>query len=62
MPVQIVEQAVKNIPENMRNCQIKLSLHVKMLQKKWICWNYVARKFGFVYLRFDPFHWNSLIV
>jgi len=24
------------------------------ITKKWICWKCVARKFGFVYLRFDP--------
>ena len=30
-------------------------MHVKLLQKKWICCKCVARKFGFVYLRFDPF-------
>ena len=29
-------------------------MHVKILQKKWIRWKCVARKFGFDYLRFDP--------
>ena len=31
----------------------------KILQKKWICWKCVARKFGFVYLHFDPLRRNS---
>ena len=29
-------------------------MHVKVLQKKCIYRKCVARKFGFVYLRFDP--------
>jgi len=42
---------VKHTPVNMRNCQIQLSMHVKILQNKLICWKCVARKIGFVYSR-----------
>ena len=35
-------------------------MHVKILSKKGNCWKCVTRKFGFVYLRFDPLRWNSL--
>jgi len=31
----------------------------KILQKKCICWKCLARKFGFVFLRFDPLRRNS---
>jgi len=36
-------------------------MHVKILQKKWICWKYVTRKCGFVELRSDNLYWNSWI-
>ena len=32
-----------------------------MREKKWICWKCLARKFGFVYLRFDPLRRNSYL-
>jgi len=33
----------------------------KNYRKKWICWKCVARKFGYVYLRFDPLRRHSRI-
>jgi len=33
----------------------------KILQKRYICWKCLARKFGFVCLRFDPLRRNSSV-
>jgi len=52
---------VKHTSRNMRNCQIELSMYLKILQKNIICWKCVARKFSFVYLLFDPLLQNSYI-
>jgi len=38
-----------------------LSMHVKLLQKNWLCWKCVARKYGFVCLYFDLLRWNSYL-
>jgi len=46
-------KAVNHTPVNMRKCQIKLSLHVKIIQKERLCWKSVARKI-WLYLCFDP--------
>ena len=34
----------------------------KDMTEKWNCWKCLARKFGFVYLRFDPLRGNSEVV
>jgi len=40
---------VKPTPVYMRHCQMLLSIHVKILQRKWLCWKCVARILGFLF-------------
>jgi len=51
--------AVNPTSVNMKNCQIQLSVHVKILQKNYFLEKNVARKFSFVYLCFDLWRWKS---